>query len=302
VLVKEDILFSLERMRKRTRAESSIASSADDSETEDPEFTVRRRTASDHYNVCEAIEHYAKMRSGCMEDHRREDLQDEIVLKTRQIASLADVLSSSLPLTGAQRSHYKRVHQALSDEVDAKQMELASLEGEDLHKLEPVAYLLSARDQPCSPSSPSDTPCAGRQHRFATLRFAERYGRVIKLEERVEQALLNFDADFACKLVRKAAAWLDRPHLRQRRDHANVVLHSYAMSDEDLQRDLRRNLIRLLDMLDLCDEGTRDLIRNSCVHLMALVNEFEIEQHCISLASGVRQWQKLQGFAQDALV
>eukprot|EP00927_Polykrikos_kofoidii_P077221 TRINITY_DN74188_c0_g1_i1.p1 TRINITY_DN74188_c0_g1~~TRINITY_DN74188_c0_g1_i1.p1 ORF type:complete len:270 (-),score=60.39 TRINITY_DN74188_c0_g1_i1:268-1077(-) len=115
-------------------------------------------------------------------------------------------------------------------------------------------------------------------------------GGVAGLEQTAELAFEQMDANRACRLAQRAAACLSPPRLQ-----------SLATARADVQKRLRRVLLRVLCFLDLNDADTRRYVRRPCSDILALVDGFELRRCVLNdaeVAQSVRQWERLQRFAE----
>jgi len=217
----------------------------------EPKQAGRRRV--DSYDVLEAISAWSQEHTGGLTAQRLEMLRGEIALKRQQAKSLSGRITVDRTLDPQIRSHYELVCQQLSTE--AQELTLR------LH-------------------------CGN----FETWEPAHRILQIDSLESELQQALAAVDTKQACKLARRAAAWLPEPAAKD----SVLTLGTDEATSVALQRRLLRALLSTLRFLDLSAPETHRAMTCTCRHLLTLIAGFEVAGGCLSSALNSRRWQAIQ--------
>lgn len=135
--------------------------------------------------------------------------------------------------------------------------------------------------------------------RFHNADVEERFLMVASAEELLNTLLKDdeLDAGAICKLVCRCAAWLHAA-VSLNPGHndaaAGVAGHGFNVS-ADLQRRIRKILIRALCLLDLEDAATYKLVEAAVIYISQLLENVDFDPHGVNnLSKTAKQWYQLQ--------
>jgi len=214
--------------RLRAASSASTAASVDEGVAEQPKKAGKRR--ADSYDILEATSAWSQEHAGCPDAQRLDMFIAEIALKRQQAKRLLSRITADKTLDPQIRSHYELVRQQLNTEAQELTLKL-------------------------------------RRGHFERWKPAQRILHIDALESELQQALAAVDTKEACKLARRAAAWLPDPATRD----SVLTTGTDEATSAALQRRLLRALLSTLRFFDLSAPETQQAMTCTCTYLLTLI-------------------------------